>query len=81
MSDKKTNQKIYVYRYMWLFDGSENLNIKVLSGCLQEHEDFMKALKNDETVLKAVRVYLHEIDVNLIEFYDDIKKEKDGEKE
>lgn len=75
---KKDNQKIVVYRYMWLFDGNDNLNIKVLSGVKQEHDMFIEHLKNDERVTKACRVYLHEIDINLIEFYDDLKKE--GEK-
>ena len=64
------------YRYMWLYEGNENLNIKVITGLDIEHDKFIEALKNDVNVTKACRVYLNEIDVSLIEFYDNIKEDK-----
>lgn len=75
------DRTILVYRYMWLFEGSENMCIKVLSGVAEEHKQFIEALKNNNRVIKAVRTYLHEYDVNLIEFYESIKdiEEKGGE--
>lgn len=79
--ENKNNVTIYVYRYMWLVDGSEKLNIKVVSGTVEEHELFINALKNEQSIVNACRVYLHEIDINLIEMYDSIvnKEKKDGE--
>lgn len=82
LKQNESNDKtILVYRYMWLFEGNENMCIKVLSGVTEEHAQFMNALKGDKSVKKAVRVYLHEYDVNLIEFYESIKdiEEKGGE--
>lgn len=71
--DFSEDKKILVYRYMWLFEGNDNMCIKVLSGVLREHEQFINALKNDSEVVKCVRVYLHEYNVDLIEFYESIK--------
>lgn len=89
MSEKKQDLKqnesndrtILVYRYMWLFEGNENMCIKVLSGVTEEHKQFIEALKNNKRVIKAARTYLHEYDVNLIEFYESIMdiEEKGGE--
>lgn len=77
--NESKDKKILVYRYMWLFEGNDNMCIKVLSGVTEEHEQFINALKNDSKVTKAVRVYLHEYDVNLIEFYESIKEVKEDE--
>lgn len=74
--ENQNNVVIYVYRYMWLFENNENMQIKVISGVPEEHKQFMEVLKNDKKVTKAVRVYLHEYDVNLIEFFESIKEEK-----
>lgn len=75
--ENQNKQTIKSYRYMWLFEGNENLNIKVITGLDVEHDDFIKALQDDDRVVNACRVYLHEIDINLIEFYDSIKKKED----
>ena len=78
MENVKTNEtKIFVYLYMWLFDGSENMCIKVLSDIPEAHEKFMDMLKADERVSKASRVYLHEYDINKIEFYENIVTKED----
>lgn len=71
--DNQKGQTIYVYRYMWLMQGNENMCVKVLSGTLEEQAMFINSLRSSEEVTKAVRVYLHEIDISLIEMYDKIK--------
>ena len=71
--------KIYVYRYIWQTLSVENgeekkiTNCKIISGLSPEQEQFMQMLRNDEEVLKATRIYLHEYDVTQIEQYDFIK--------
>ena len=71
--------KIYVYRYIWQTLSVENgeekkiTNCKIISGLIPEQEQFMQMLRNDEEVLKATRIYLHEYDVTQIEQYDFIK--------
>lgn len=77
------NVKLYAYRYMWLFESNENMCVKIICGTEKEHNDFMALLAADKNVVKACRVYLHEIDLANIEHYEDIfellkKEEKDN---
>lgn len=72
--------KIYVYRYIWQTivvdeDGEEKkvTNCKILSGLMAEQEAFSEMLKNDDSICKATRIYLHEYDVSQIEQYEFIK--------
>lgn len=74
-----SNPVIYVYRYMWLTKGDEKLKIRVIAGVQDEHEAFISALKAKDEVINLCRVYLHEIDVNLVEFYETLKGEKEDE--
>ena len=74
------HQIIKVFRYMWLVEGSENMCIKVISDVEEMHKKFIEALKADKRVIKAARVYLHEYDVAMIEFYEGlVDKEKEEE--
>lgn len=72
--------KVYVYRYIWQTvaadeSGEEKkiTNCKILSGLMAEHETFSDMLKNDDSIIKATRIYLHEYDVSQIEQYEFIK--------
>lgn len=68
---------IYVFRYMWLTKGDEKLKIRIIAGVTDEHEAFISAMKAEENVENLCRVYLHEIDVNLVEFYETLKGEQE----
>ena len=72
--------KIYVYRYIWqTLSVDENgedkkiTNCKIISGLIPEQDQFSQMLRDNEEVLKATRIYLHEYDVTQIEQYDFIK--------
>ena len=69
---------VKTYRYMWLYADDEKLNVRFVSGTEEEHEKFIQALKDDDRIINATRVYVHEIDINHVEVYENIvyKEEK-----
>lgn len=71
--------KLFCYRYMWLVEGSENLNIKIVVDLMEGHEKFVENLKNIDGVISLVRVYQYEIDVDQIERFESIIEKKVGE--
>lgn len=79
------NVKLYSYRYMWLFEDNDNMCVKIICGTEKEHNEFMDMLVADKNVVKACRVYQHEIDLANIEHYEDIfelrKEEENDNKE
>lgn len=79
--DNNKKVVLYAYRYMWLFEDNDNMCVKILCGTNLEHADFIRMLVSDEKVVKACRVYLHEIDLANIEHYEDIFELNKEEKE
>ena len=69
--------RMYSYRYVWRMKGSEShqLQVKILTGVRQEHEEFRKALQNDPEVQSALCEYICEYDPLVIAYTDVIKKE------
>lgn len=74
------NVKIYVYRYIWQTiqidengDEKKITNCKIVSGLIPEHDQFKEMLRNDDNIVKATSLYLHEYDVSQIEQYEFIK--------
>lgn len=72
--------KLFCYRYMWLTENSENLNIKILVDIDEGHQKFIETLKALPDICSLVRVYQYEIDAEKIEAFESlINKEKAGE--
>lgn len=73
---KVKNQEciIVTYRYMWLTENNDNLKIRIVSGIEEEHKKIMEELINSPDVVKAVRVYMHEINCAKLEEYEALEK-------
>lgn len=68
--------KLFCYRYMWLTEDSENLNIKILVDIDEGHQRFIENLKNTDKIRSLVRVYQYEIDLEKIECYESLYENK-----
>lgn len=72
-------ENIKTYRYMWLKDDSDKLNIRIVSGITEEHNRFIEDMKQCEGITHFTRVYVHEIDFTQIEYYENLIEEKEEE--
>lgn len=68
--------KLFCYRYMWLIEDSENLNIKILVDIDEGHQKFIDTLKALNGVRSLVRVYQYEIDSDKIESFESLYENK-----
>lgn len=68
------NNKIYTYRYIWLMKDNDKLNVRIISGVKEEHEQFVKVLHENKAVEKASRVYVNEYDVTKMDDYEPVKQ-------
>lgn len=70
-------QKVYSYRYMWMIEGSDKINFKIVTDTVKGLEDFENSLKSLKGLTKAGKEYLHEYDINFIgKFIDLLYKEE-----
>lgn len=67
--------KIYEYRYVWQ-DNNKQMYAKYIKGTLEEHEAFIKNIKNNESVVACNREYICEVDFALIGISESIKEEE-----
>lgn len=74
------NNKIYVYRYIWLMKNSDKLNVRIISGIKEEHEQFVNVLLDNNHVEKASRVYVCEYDIVKMDDYEPVKQSKEVDK-
>lgn len=78
------NTVIYTYRYMWQTNKKGELNktfVKIVSGSIAEHEQFVKMLKEDKHITLASRMYVCEYQVDKLDVPESIKTiKKEGEK-
>lgn len=65
---------IYTYRYIWLMKDNDKLNVRIISGVKEEHEQFVKVLQENKLVEKASRVYVNEYDVTKMDDYEPVKE-------
>lgn len=72
---KKENSIVYTYRYIWK-NQDNKLCVKFVCGQEAEHKAFMGKLLQSDEVVTATRIYVNEINVNMIEQHEFIKKEK-----
>lgn len=75
------NNKIYTYRYIWLMKNSDKLNVRIISGIKEEHEQFVKVLLENDDVEKASRVYVCEYDIVKMDDYEPVKQSKEVEED
>lgn len=71
------NNKIYTYRYIWLIKNNDKLNVRIISGIKEEHEQFVKVLLDNVDVEKASRVYVCEYDIVKMDDYEPVKQSKE----
>lgn len=72
---KKQDCIIYTYRYIWK-NNDGKFCVKFISGTEDEHKSFIGKLTASEEVVTATRIYINEVNVNLIEQHEFIKREK-----
>lgn len=70
---------IKTYKYFWLVEGEEKMFVNVITGTDEQHEGFVSALKEDETITNICRTYVCEYDVEQVarDFEPVYKKEGD----
>lgn len=73
---EKNSSIVVAFRYMWLVKGDKRLHIHCVVGQSDVHDDFIEKLKNDENIIQACRVYMHEIDLSLLEEYETVKEKE-----
>lgn len=58
--------KIYCYRYMWLVEGSDSVNFKIVTDTVEGLQQFEQALLKVDGLKSAGKEYLHEYDCSAI---------------
>lgn len=54
--------KIYTLRYLFTLKGSEQVNYKIVSDCLEGHRKLFEAMRADDSLVKCTYEYLNEYD-------------------
>lgn len=64
---------LYSYRYMWsVKDNEKSLNFRIVTDTPQGLENFEKALKSDDTIVKIGREYICTFEVEKIGKFEDV---------
>ena len=71
---KKQENIVYTYRYIWK-NKAGKFCVKFICGAEEEHKVFMGKLQSSEEVVTATRIYVNEINVDMIEQHEFIKRE------
>lgn len=73
--------KIYGYRYMWLMEGSDSVNFKVVTDTVEGLQAFEQALLKLDGLKSAGKEYLHEYEVSSIGKFEKIFEKESEENE
>lgn len=71
--------KIFTYRYMWQLEGSDKINIKIVSDVPEGISVFEKQLLSLSGLLRAGKEYLHEYDCASIGKFESLYGGEDNE--
>lgn len=73
---------IKTYKYFWLCECQEKMFVNVITGTDEQHEGFVSALKEDETITNICRTYVCEYDVEQVaRDFEPVYKKEGGENE
>lgn len=73
--------RVYTYRFMWLVEGHDQINFKIVSDTEKGLAEFESSLKSLPGIVKAGKEYLHEYDVARIGVFTDILFSEDKKDE
>lgn len=80
MKKNKDTIVVYTYRYMWKTkDG--NLCVKFLTEPQEGHMKFQTALREDPSIVSAMREYVSEVNFAFLGFTEPVKEEKKEKEE
>lgn len=72
----ENQNKVYTYKYMWHAKDKPNaLCYRYITGVKQEHDEYVKSILADDIIEMCSRVYVNEIDCDIVDRMEFIKKD------
>lgn len=66
---------LIAYTYRYFMETDQGISVKYLTGATSEHDAFIEKIKVDEGVKSSYREYVSQIDISLLMYTEEIKKE------